>query len=164
MPGMASAHPFAGREATVFGEQRANPRAESGRERLGIAQGRKSHDAAERLAEQISGHQIGLTRTHIDGDDRAAPRIDVEKRGLAAADGLARGPFDDEATLEQIADEETDAAAAHSHGAGEVGARDRLVGADEIQHDLAVDLARGALGGDLKANRVDLSHLVFDLD
>ena len=112
----------------------------------------------KRLAEQVGRHQIGLTCPDVDGHDRAATRVDVEKRGLASTDGLAGRALDDQPALEEVADDEADAAATHAHGAGEVGARDGLVRAYEIQHDLAVDLARGALRGDLKADRIDLSH------
>ena len=44
--------------------------------------------------------------------------------------------------------------------AGEVGARDRLVRADQVQHDAAVDLAAGAAGGDPEAGGVDAAHLL----
>ena len=42
--------------------------------------------------------------------------------------------------------------------AGKVGAGNRLVGADQIEDDLAIDLARRALRGNLESNGVDFSH------
>ena len=60
-------------------------------------------------------------------------RIDVEERGLAAAHGIAGRALDDGAVFEQVVDDQADGAAADAHGAGQVGARERLAGADEVQ-------------------------------
>ena len=157
-PGDGHAHAFAGAHAAVFGEQRANARAERRCQQPRVANRRKSDDAAERLAQQVGGHQIGAARTHVHGDDRAPLRVDVEECGLSAANGAAAGALDDQAALQQVADEEADAAAPHAHRPREVGTRDRLIGANEIEHDLTIDLARRALGGDLEANGINLSH------
>ncbi len=157
-PGDGHADALAGGNAAMVREQRTNPNAQRRRKRLRIALGRESDHAAERFAKKVGRQQVGLTCPNVDGDDGAAARVDVEKRRLSPANGLAGGAFDDEAALEEVADDEADASPADTHRAGEVGARDRLIRADEIQHDLPVDLSRGALGGDLKANRIDLSH------
>ena len=42
--------------------------------------------------------------------------------------------------------------------AREVGARDRLVCADQIENNAPVDIARSFAGGDLKIRQIDSSH------
>ena len=79
------------------------------------------------------------------------PGIDVEHRRLAAACNFTGGALDDVAAGEELLDQQTDGAAAHVHAAGEVGAGDRLVAADEGERDLTVDVPRGAPGGDVEA-------------
>ena len=149
-PSQAAMPPWSSSSARILMPRRG--------QRLRVANRGKSADAAQRLAQQVRRHQIGLAGANVDGDDGSASRIDVEEGRFAAAKRLAGRAFDDETALEQIADEEADAAASDAHGASEVGAGNRLVRAHEIQDDLAIDLARRALGGDLKANRIDLSH------
>ena len=41
---------------------------------------------------------------------------------------------------------------------GQVGARDRLVRADQIENDAPVDIARGFARSDLKVGQIDSSH------
>ena len=101
--------------------------------------------------EQVGDHEVGARGAHVDGDDAALARVDVEELGLAAARGLALGAFEEDALGDEVVDDEADGAAAGAHEAGEVGAGDGLPGADEVEEDLAVDLAGGAAAGD--ANR-----------
>jgi hypothetical protein len=42
--------------------------------------------------------------------------------------------------------------------AGQVGARDRLVRADQIENDAPIDIARGFARCDLKVGQIDSSH------
>ena len=93
-------------------------------------------------------------------DDGAAARVDVEERRLAAADRLAGRPFENELAGQQLVDDQRDRGPAHAHRPGEIGARDRLPGADQVQDDAAVDLAAGASGGDPEARGVDTAHLL----
>ena len=44
--------------------------------------------------------------------------------------------------------------------ARQVGSRDRLVRADQIQNDAPIDIARGFARGDLKVRQIDSSHSV----
>ena len=129
-------------------------------QRLRIAHGRKLIDAGDRLAEQVGEHHERLAGADVGGDHGAAARVDVEERRLAAAHGLAGRALEDQAFAQQVVDDQRDGAAAHAHRPGEVGARDRLVRADQVQHDAAVDLAAGAAGGDPEARRVDTAHLL----
>ena len=103
------------------------------------------------MQERLAGADVG-------GDDRAAARIDVEERRLPAAHRLAGGAFEDELLLQQVVDDEGHGAAADAHGPREVGARNRLMGPDEIEDDLAVDFAAGAASRDVEAGGVDSPH------
>ncbi len=157
-PGHRDAHAFARTGSAVILEQRARAGRNRGHQRLRIARRRKAGDAAHGLAEQIGQHHERLRCADIDGDDGPPPRIDVEKGRFPSADRLAGRAFDDEAAREEIGDDEADAAAADAHRAREVGARDRLPGADQVQHDPTVDLARRALRRDLESNGIDFPH------
>jgi len=44
--------------------------------------------------------------------------------------------------------------------ARQIGSRDWLVRADQIQHDAPIDIARGFARGDLKVRQIDSSHSV----
>jgi hypothetical protein len=156
--GHDDADAFARVQAAVFLEERADALRQRGRERFGIALGGKSEDAAQRPPEQVREHVVGLAGANVHGHHRPPARIDIEKGRLPPALALAGRAFDDQPGAEEVVDDQADAAAAHAHRAGEVGARNRLVRAHEIQHDLPVDLARRALRGDTEADRVDPSH------
>ena len=125
---------------------------------FGSPGGRERHDAGERLAQQVGQHEEGLADADVGGHDGAAPGVDVEKRRLAAAVGLAGGALDDELALQQVVDDEGDGAAGDAHDAGEVGAGDGLVRAHQVQGDAVVDVAAGAARGDLESGRVDAAH------
>ena len=126
---------------------------------LRIAHGRKADRAGHRLAEQVGQHHEGFAGADVGGDDGPAPRVDVEKRRLAAAHGFAGRALEDQAVAQQVVDDQRDRAAAHIHRARQVGARDRLSRANQVQHDAAIDLARGAAGGDAEPGWVDSPHL-----
>jgi hypothetical protein len=51
---------------------------------------------------------------------------------------------------DEVVDDARDRAAAHAHHAGQVGAGNGLMCADQVQHNAAVDLARGTPRGDAK--------------
>jgi hypothetical protein len=85
-------------------------------------------------------------------------RDSTEKGGLAASNGFAGRSFEDELLFEEFVDDDADRPATNAHRTCEVSARNRLAGADEIQRDLAVDVARRALRGDTESARVDSAH------
>ena len=68
-------------------------------QRFRIALGGQRDDAADRLADEISQHQRRLADADVDGHHGAAPRIDIEERGLSAAHRVAGGAFDDRCRL-----------------------------------------------------------------
>ena len=98
--------------------------------------------------DEVGHHDEGAGRPDVDGDDAALARVDVEEGRLAPALGLAGGALEHRAFPNQRAHQQADGAAPRAHEAREVGARDRLVGPNQVQRDAAVDRARGAPGGD----------------
>src|SRR5437867_2689907 len=60
--------------------------------------------------------------------------------------------------LEQITHDARDRRSPHLHAARELGARDRLVLTDQVEHDLPVDLPVGTTRRHAKAACVDLAH------
>ena len=137
----------------IFDEQALDVLGHRGRQLARIAQGGHADDAGRRIAAQVGQHHERFARADVGSRDRAASRIDVQERGLPAADGLAGGAFENHAVANQVVDDARDGAAAHVHHPGEVGARNRLVRAHEVQHDAAVDLAGRAAGGDAEVGR-----------
>ncbi len=117
------------------------------KESMAIVAPLKSVSMEERAAE-----------SDVDGDDEAVVRADVKHHGLPAAGGVDGRPLVDRPVLEQLADQRRDHASADAHAPREVGPGDRLVLADEIQHDLPVDVARRRPGCADEAACVDLSH------
>jgi hypothetical protein len=103
-------------------------------------------------------HQVRAAEAHVDRHHQPVARADVEHLRLAAARRVDRGPLVDGALAQQLVDQRGDHAAPDVHAAREVGARDRLVLADEVEHDLPVDLARGRAGRADEPPGVDLSH------
>ena len=108
----------------------------------------KRNRAGHRRAEQIGQHHERLAGANVGRHHGAAAGIDVEEGRLAAADGFAGRAFEDQPFAQQVVDDQGDRAAAHVHGAREVGARDRLPRAHQVERDAAVDLAGGAASGD----------------
>ena len=157
--GHDDADAFAGVDLGVIGEQRLDARGQQRDLLLRIAHGRKADRAGHRRAEQIGQHHERLAGANVGGDHGAAARIDVEKRRLAAAHRFAGRAFEDQAFAQQVVDDQRDRAAAHVHRAREVGARNRLARAHQVQHDAAIDLARRAARGDPEPRWVNSPHL-----
>jgi hypothetical protein len=82
----------------------------------------------------------------------------VQQRGLAPAVGGPGRAFADEALRDQVAHDAAGRAALHPEQAREVGARDGLVGAQQAEHDLAVDGPRRLARGDLEMFGVSSAH------
>ena len=162
MPGTTTPTPSHRPRSSCPARMRLDAFREAGDEPLVVAFGRIAGDAGELPAEQVGHHHERARRPDVDGDDASLARIDVEKRRLAAALRFARGALEHGAVRDQLIDQQADGAAADPHQPREVGARDRLVDADEIQGDPAVDLARGAAGGEPQVSRMHGSHLSFE--
>ena len=151
------ADPLAAAGRAVVAEEPRDPLDERVDER------RRVDERLERLggdgaAAEVAEHEVGAAEADVDADDEPVAGADVEHLRLAAARGVDRGALVDRLLAEQLVDERGDHAAADLHAAREVGARDRLVLADEVEHDLPVDLARRGAGRADEAAGVDLSH------
>ena len=66
--------------------------------------------------------------------------------------------FSDPALLDQLFGNYGDSASLQAGMSREVGSRDRLVRADQIENDPPVDIACGFAGSDLKIGQIDSSH------
>ena len=86
-----------------------------------------------------------LVRTRIIVGRR--PRTDAARPGLV---DVARG--------NQVADDRRERGATHVHAPRQLGARDRLMLADQVEHDPPVDLARRGARRQAIVPRVDLAH------
>ena len=99
-------------------------------------------------AVHIGQRHRGLNGAQIDPDDDPL-LVQPEEGGTAAPRQPAGGAFQDPVLLDELFDNQRDGAALQTRNAGQVGARDGLAGADEVQHDAPVDvpnhLARGGL-------------------
>ena len=114
--------------------------------------------AASGLSEQVGRDDRGAGGADVDRQRAALPRLDVEVPGLAAAAAFPLRAFEDQSRAQQVVHQEADGAGGQSHQPGQVGARDRLLLADQIQRDLAVDLAGGAARRDPEGGGIDAAH------
>ena len=114
------------------------------------------------VAEHVRDHDRRAVRVDVDGEREAPARLDVEVPGLPPALALALGAFEDEAGTHQLVDEQADRAPAQAHGARKVGAGDGLADPDEVEGDLAVDLAGRPPARDAEGVEVDATHAVAD--
>ena len=131
------------------------------RQHLDVFAGLKTADDAQLFAHQIRNQDVGARGANVDADDATLARVDVQESGTApASDGFADSAFEDQRLAEQLADEQACDAAADVHQAGQVGAGDRLMGANEIQSNLPVDFAAGPTPGDREIVWIDLAHRI----
>ena len=99
----------------------------------------------------------GLRGTDVDADDDAVV-VEAQEGGPAAARQASGGSFEDPVAFDQVFDDEGDGAALQAGNAGEVGAGDGLLRADEVEHDAAVDVADAFSGGEMDAGFVGDGH------
>jgi len=136
MPGTHDADAFARAAIGVRVEEPPNPPAQRGHEPARLARRRHAHDARPRPADRVGEHQERAARADVDGHARSLVRVDIEQRRLAAARRLPRVALDDVSAVQQLLDQQGRCAAPQLHAPREVGARDRLMAADERQGDL----------------------------
>jgi hypothetical protein len=128
-----------------------------GDERPGVARGLQVLDP-ERLPGEVAEHHGRAARSHVHGGGEPVGGAHVQVRRPPAAGGRPLGAGDDDAVGEELVDEGRDLAAPHAQAARDVDARDRLVLAHEVQHDLPVDVPRRAAPGEPGAGGVDFPH------
>ena len=87
------------------------------------------------------------------------PRVRTQsKRGAAPARGGRRALLEHHAALDQLAHQRRHRAPVHLHPSRELGARDRLILADQVEDDAPVDLPGSRSRREAKVARVDLTH------
>ena len=84
-------------------------------------------------------------------------------RGRRPRGQPADGAFGDPPFFDQLVDDGRDGAALKAGPAGQIRPRHRLVVAQEIERDPAVDLPRRLARGDLEIRQIDLAHGVGEL-
>src|SRR4030095_1137467 len=111
------------------------------------------------VSKQIGDHDEGSRCANIYTNNTSLSRVDVEKRwSTAPANSLTNGTFKDQRFVEEFADQQARYAAPNIHQARQVSAGNRLMGANKIESDLAVDLAAGSPSGYREVVRIYLSH------
>src|SRR6266849_3746627 len=84
----------------------------------------------------------------------------MEKRGLASPCCLAGRPLINQPLSDQLLHQNTNYATGHLNQASEIGARNRLMLADQIKGDVTIYVARGRPRSHVKISGVDFSHQV----
>jgi len=97
-------------------------------------------------------------RPKIDSDDSRSAFVEMKKLGPAPAGGATARTLGDPSLLDELFGDRRDGASLQARMARQVGARDRLVAAGEIEKDTPVDIARGLARSHLKVGEIDLSH------
>src|SRR5205085_4439166 len=157
--GHDDAHAFARADPFVVDENLLDAAREFLRQHADVFVGLKAADDAELFPHQVSDEDVSARGANVDADDAALAGVDVEKsRAAATADGFTEGAFEDERLVEQLADEETGNTAAHVHQAGEIGAGDWLMSANQVERNLPVDFAAGTAPRHFEIVGIDLSH------
>ena len=149
-------------------------RAEQGADASGelIQQRLRAEDGPEGLQRdlgpaEVGEEQVGAAEAHIDRHHEPIASPHVQHLGPAATrggggqgggGGFGGRPFVNGAFLEQLVDQGRHDPRSDPHAARQVGARDRLMLAHQVQEDLPVDLpGRGARGA-AEIPGIDLSH------
>src|SRR4051812_45626787 len=83
---------------------------------------------------------------------------DMQKSRLASAQGFAGGSLVDHVLIDQLLHQYANGAPRDLHATRQVGARNRLVLADQIKRDAPIDVARRGARGYFEISRVNLTH------
>ncbi len=153
------AHTFARTDLLVVGENLPDATREFRYQNGHVFVCLKTADYAELVSEQIGDHDVGARCANIYTNNASLSRVDIQKRWpTTTADGFTNGAFKDQRFVEEFADEKTRNAAPNVHQARQVSAGNRLMGANKIESDLAVDLAARSATGHCEIVRINLSH------
>ena len=87
-----------------------------------------------------------LRGVNVEGDDGAL-FVEVQEGGAPAAGEASSRAFNDPTLADERFDDKGDGAALQAGEPGEVCARERLAGTDEIEDEVSIDLARGLVRG-----------------
>ena len=154
-PGEAHADSFHRIPGVSF-PQLAHPRHEPRQKIVRVRAGGDGFEAEE-LPVERGDAQGGLDGADIDAYNGAVSAQPQVHRAAAAREPAHR-PFEHPAFGNELLGDQRYGAALQARAAGQVGARDGLAGADQVQDHAPVDVARGLAGGYPKVAEVDLSH------
>ena len=122
---------------------------------LGVG-GKRNGLTRKEASVEVDDREDRLTRPQV-GDERHEFRVEREHRRAATAWALGSGAFGDPAFLEQLLDDCGDRARLQAGEPGQLGAADRLIRADQLEHDVAVDVTRHLARGEFYVSQVDSS-------
>ena len=112
----------------------------------------------ELLAAKVRKHEVSAAESHIDCDDEPILSLQVQKGRFAATARFSSGALIDQALVYKLTDQQAHGSACDAHAAGEVGARDGLMLANEIECNAAINVARCSAGGDPKVLSINFAH------
>src|SRR5581483_5313179 len=108
---------------------------------------------------EIGQAKGGGGRAQVNADDARALLVHVEEARAPAARGVPARPLRHPLLPDQLFDNDRDRAALEARMAGQVGPRNGLVTADQVEYDAPVDVASRLTRGHLKIGEVNLSHV-----
>ncbi len=101
---------------------------------------------------------MGQRGANVDADDAGALVIEVEEARLAATGRLRNGALLEPVFGDQLIGDGGNGAPLEAGAAGQIGARNGLMLAHQVEHDAAVDVAGGLASSDAKVAQVYFSH------
>jgi hypothetical protein len=110
--------------------------------------------AGEEASVEVDQGDDGLVGADI-GDEDDHGVVEREESGGAAAGAACHGAFGDPLFFDQLLDDSGDGAGLEAGGAGEVGAGYGLLGADDFEDDVAIDVARVFAGCEFDVGEVN---------
>jgi hypothetical protein len=118
-----------------------------------VRQAKQGHTA------EIGQHEERATEPHIHADHEPITRAHIQHLRAAPARRLCRVAFEDRGFGKELVHQSRHHPTADLHTARQIRPRDRLVLANQIEHDLAVDVPRGGAGRPHELTGIDLSHV-----
>jgi len=110
--------------------------------------------AGEEAAVEVDESDDGLVGTDV-GDENDHGVVEREKSGRASPRAACHGAFSDPLFFDELFDDGGDGAGLQTGGAGEVGARYGLLRTNNLEDDVAVDVARVLAGCEFDISEVD---------
>ena len=110
--------------------------------------------AGEEASVEVDEGDDGLVGADV-GDEDDHGVVEREEGGGAAAGTAGHGAFGDPLFFDELLDDGGDGAGLQAGGAGEIGAGYGLLRADDLEDDVAIDVARVFAGCEFDVGEVD---------